>query len=453
MPAVSGMLARLVAALLCLALWGGVAGAQTDPFYEKLLRDGVAAHGRGDFAGAAKLFRVAAFGMLDEPSRLVEALVRLGLAQAALDDHEAFDRTFERVIEIEELLGGYSRANLDYRLRADFEERVLRWTPAATLRASTTFGSLVRRKQLLHVEGLAPAQRLAELERLVAESPDDSAWLFMLSTAHIDEGKGREAIDAIDRLLVELPGNPTVRCLRGRAHLQADQCATAVLDVPTCDVRRLPLAELTRYLDCLMAADRWLDAASVVVSLAPEVKAQRPVSKREKSIARTLPPDSEIPLLPEFQGRESATDLLAGRPAPGTPTRVSPAQPINLDVPAQRLAELRRQQESARSIAELTAVVAAASRLEEEYPNARELSFIAGEAAYRASDWQTAADHLQRAGGPPTNRPELLFYLAVSLFELGNQNEAAQLLRKAAPHLQRTGIVERYLRSILGQDF
>ena len=37
MPAVSGMLARLVAALLCLALWGGVAGAQTDPFYEKLL--------------------------------------------------------------------------------------------------------------------------------------------------------------------------------------------------------------------------------------------------------------------------------------------------------------------------------------------------------------------------------------------------------------------------------
>ena len=443
------MLSRVIAALLCLALWSSPGSARIDPFYEKLLREGVAAQGRGDFAGAARRFRVAAFGMLDEPTRLVEALVRLGLAQAALEDRTAFDRTFERVIEIEQLFGAYSSAAFDGRLRTDFEDRVLRWIPAANLRSSATFGSLVRRKQMLRLEGLAPSQRLAELERLAAENPDDTAWLFMLSAAQVAEGKGREALDGLERVLGELPGNPTARCLRGRAYLQAGQCTPEIDDAALCDVRRLPLSELSRYLDCLTASSRWLEAATVIVSLPPETKAQRSITKRERRVARELPPETEVPLLPEFREHRAATGLLD----PTDRVRVAPAPPIEPAVPAERIAELRRQQESAGSVAELEAAIEAALRLAEDHPAARDPWFIAGEAAYRASDWKSAADFLQRGGEPPPDRPELLFYLSVSLFELGNQSEAARVLRRAAPSLQRTAIVERYLRRILGQDF
>ncbi len=186
-----------------------------------------------------------------------------------------------------------------------------------------------------------------------------------------------------------------------------------------------------------------------MVSLPPEIKAQRAITKRERRIAREFPPETEIPLLPEFRERRAPTDPLDSGDRP----LVAPALPVESAVPAERLAELRRQQGSAGSVAELEAVIEAALRLAEDHPTARDPWFIAGEAAYRASDWKSAADFLQRGGGPPPDRPELLFYLAVSLFELGNQSEAASVLRRAAPNLQRTAIVERYLRRILGQDF
>ena len=45
----------------------------------------------------------------------------------------------------------------------------------------------------------------------------------------------------------------------------------------------------------------------------------------------------------------------------------------------------------------------------------------------------------------------LLFYLAVSLFESGKGAEAATVLRRALPNLQRTPFIDAYARKILGQ--
>ena len=116
------------------------------------------------------------------------------------------------------------------------------------------------------------------------------------------------------------------------------------------------------------------------------------------------------------------------------------------------LSALRRQLDGAASIAELERVTTTVEDLRRRYPEAKEPLYLGGEAAYRSSDWQLAVDYLGAAGDPPEGRPELLFYFSVSLFELGDLNRAAGILRRALPKLARTPIVERYVANILGQD-
>jgi len=85
------------------------------------------------------------------------------------------------------------------------------------------------------------------------------------------------------------------------------------------------------------------------------------------------------------------------------------------------------------------------------HPESAEAQRLAGEAAYRISRWSDAAAYLQKGGGLPDSEPELIFYLAVSLFESGNSQGAAAALRRALPNLQRTPFIDAYARKILGQ--
>jgi uncharacterized protein HemY len=83
------------------------------------------------------------------------------------------------------------------------------------------------------------------------------------------------------------------------------------------------------------------------------------------------------------------------------------------------------------------------------HPEARDAQLAAGEAAYRTSRWREAAGYLRR-GEPAEDRPEILFYLAVALYESGDAPGAATALRRSLPRLQRTPYVEAYARRILG---
>jgi hypothetical protein len=83
------------------------------------------------------------------------------------------------------------------------------------------------------------------------------------------------------------------------------------------------------------------------------------------------------------------------------------------------------------------------------HPGLRDVQQLAGEAAYRISKWSEAADYLGRAGGPGEDQPELLFYLAVALYESGATQTAAAPLRRALPNLQRTPYVDGYAKKIL----
>jgi predicted Zn-dependent protease len=84
------------------------------------------------------------------------------------------------------------------------------------------------------------------------------------------------------------------------------------------------------------------------------------------------------------------------------------------------------------------------------HPESVEAQHLAAEAAYRVSRWADAARYFQRGGEPPADQPELLFYMAVALYESGDQARAAEILKRSLPNLQRTPYVDSYARKILG---
>ncbi len=92
-----------------------------------------------------------------------------------------------------------------------------------------------------------------------------------------------------------------------------------------------------------------------------------------------------------------------------------------------------------------------ARQLADTHPDSKEAQYLAGEAAYRNSRWTEAAAYFRRGGAPGDDHPELLFYMAVAFYEVGDRPGAASALRRSLPNLQKTPYVESYAKRILGQ--
>jgi predicted Zn-dependent protease len=84
------------------------------------------------------------------------------------------------------------------------------------------------------------------------------------------------------------------------------------------------------------------------------------------------------------------------------------------------------------------------------HPESVEAQHVAAEAAYRVSRWADAARYFQRGGEPPADQPELLFYMAVALYESGDPAKAAEILKRSLPNIERTPYVDAYAKKILG---
>lgn len=151
-------------AVLLLLLAAAPAAAVVDPFYQGLLRDGIHAYDRKDYAASARDLRLACFGMLDEPEPLVDCLARLALAQDRLEDVQAFSDTFQRLVDLEDRFKAYSQGELPPELRTALEARVAARIPAATLEGIPAFRSLAARKP-------APAAVAPAVEKRPAASP------------------------------------------------------------------------------------------------------------------------------------------------------------------------------------------------------------------------------------------------------------------------------------------
>jgi tetratricopeptide (TPR) repeat protein len=303
--------------------WAGIAYA-ADPFYTGMLRDGIQAYDRKDYATAARELRLACFGMLDEPKPLAGCLIRLAVAQDREGNSVGFGDTFRLLLDVEEQFGGYSQAEVPPDLRAALEQRLVATMPASTLESVAAF------------RGLAARQKQATLGA---------------------------------------PGTAGTKTT--------------------------------------------------------------PAGRNERR--RETPP--------QVAPAEPAPAVTTGRAAPAGP----PAAPRAVsDEERQKMAMARQILDGEGKTRDLKRAFQLAREVADAHAEAAETQHLAAEAAYRLSRWQDAAAYFRRAGEPGADQPELLFYMAVALYESGDKTAAAGALQRSLPNLQKTPYVESYAKKILG---
>ncbi|HEX9800669.1 MAG TPA: hypothetical protein VGC00_10930, partial [Thermoanaerobaculia bacterium] len=155
---------RLVAGLAALAGLAAPAGAAVDPFHLAVERDARAAASRGAAVDAARLYRIACFGMLDEPERLGACTVRLALAQHETGDREGFRESWNRLATVEERFQGLSRAAVEEGERQELARAARAWLTAEQLRAIPALGSA-------EPAAAAPPVSAAEARRSAPSAP------------------------------------------------------------------------------------------------------------------------------------------------------------------------------------------------------------------------------------------------------------------------------------------
>ncbi|MDX1502278.1 MAG: hypothetical protein R3325_07930 [Thermoanaerobaculia bacterium] len=442
---------RSARALLCVAVLlagAGGAAAATDPFYERLLEEG-SRRLEADPAGAARLLRIAAFGLLEDPPRLATALVRLSIAQSRARDGDSFRSTFERLLELEDRFGVLSGPGLSPADRAAFERAVPIHVPEERLLASPLFVDLAERRIELRLSQLPPRQQRRELEARAAERPGDVGRLMALARFETRQGREGRALEWLDRTLATDPEHEPARCLRGRLAADRNDCQRAAADLDRCSSVADNPGLAASSLRCLVREKRWPEASGLLGSLDPALRATPEIARLA---ARVPAPQPEQPFA--APGTEEAPGPSAGEPAAShvspepAPAETAPQAPPGPTL-EERLAVVRGQIEAARSRDALSAALDDATRLADDNPDSREAQITAGEAAYRLSRWETAVRYFDRAGPRSGDRPLVVFYYSVALYESGRTEEAAGALRSVLPRLARTDFVQAYVDRIL----
>lgn len=176
-----------------------------DPFYANLLAKGSDQYNRRDYAGAARTLRLACFGLLDEPERLADGLVRLGLAQAAAGEREAFVETFRRVLEVEERFSAYSRAAIPEAMRTEFERQARSLVPAATLATVPRFSHLAGGASPITAAPAPPRQEPITRGEGLTSPPLEASQELQQVRALLGEGRVVEAYERAKRLAAGYP--------------------------------------------------------------------------------------------------------------------------------------------------------------------------------------------------------------------------------------------------------
>lgn len=414
-----------------------------DPFYSSRLREGIAAFERGAYGDAASSLRVACFGMLDAPPELAECLVRLGLAQAAAGDREAFAQTFRRLLEGEEVLGLYSRASLAADLKAGFEKRAAEWIPRATLDDSPAFAHLAGSERESELAALPARARRGRLQQLARDEPREPRWPLLLARLERQERNARGAAEAAEQALALSPGLAEARCLRGWARAELSRWPEAAADLDQCSGTWPDLAPAE--LAARVELGQWEAAQILAGSLTAEQRRDPAVERLLRRLEKGAPAAEGVTA-------GDSTAPAAPPPPAATPPPVSPPGSALAAADDTELVRLREALTAATSAVEVERVYAAAAELAGRYPTQAVVQHLAAEVAYRASRWRDAVAHFERGGDPGEAQPLLLFYLAVALWESGDTQAAAAVMERCAGRLRPTPFVEAYRRKILAAE-
>jgi hypothetical protein len=111
----------LVVSAAAVVLLGAPSPGRADEFAQGRLASGIDAFRAKRYAEASDQFRIACFGLLDQPVLLTEGLVRLALSQEAAGRRADVEKTLNRFLEVERRFAGYANSHLEAPTRAEFQ--------------------------------------------------------------------------------------------------------------------------------------------------------------------------------------------------------------------------------------------------------------------------------------------------------------------------------------------
>ena len=122
-PTRVGVCPWLVILMTILMATSQASGQTALDFSEARLREGEQAYRDRRYPEAIDQFRIAAFGFLEHPALLSEALVMLALSQDSAGRQVDAKATVNRLTDVERRFPSYATARLDRAARSDFERR------------------------------------------------------------------------------------------------------------------------------------------------------------------------------------------------------------------------------------------------------------------------------------------------------------------------------------------
>ncbi|MCP3958364.1 MAG: tetratricopeptide repeat protein [bacterium] len=455
--------------VLIASLGNPTTGSAADPFYERLLREGTRAYDQGSYPVAVQSLRLACFGLLDEPVSLAAGLTYLALAQAEIDDQQAFSSTIDRILEVERRFQAYSQLDLGSGVRQALEAHLERWTPLELLEQEPVFREVARRKLESQIASLPPEELREELARLTAAEPKRLKWLLMLADLELSSGNYQAAFAAAETILRRDSRQPRALCVRGTAGAtQPDGCAQALADLDSCgeEAGSEHLREVR--LRCLVELQDWDNAESLLGEVAPEKIRKAPFKQLAREIKRgrqaaaaqlasavteptTEPEPAEVTASGIDDDRAQATPVETPSATEDTdPARAKAhSDPVPIPRPVQAAIERSRNLLLNGTREQLRAEFVTMRQLADQHPSIVEAQYVTAEIAYRLSRWQAALSYFERGGEPDPSQPDRLFYLSVVRYETGNRAAARETLKRCLPVLEQTDFVRSYVTKIL----
>lgn len=168
---------------------------------------------------------------------------------------------------------------------------------------------------------------------------------------------------------------------------------------------------------------------------------------------------SATPAFARLVPAEESAEAVAGPVRPLAP-ETAPEAPAEVEANGEsldaeetaRLARARTLLAAATDRGQLEEPAEIAREVADANPASREAQHLAAVIAYRAARWDEAVRYFRQGGAPGDTAPETLFYYAVSLYETGEREEAAEMLRRSLPRLEPTPFVRSYVAKILGPE-
>lgn len=415
--------------------------AQSVDFHQTELARGKQMLAENRYVDAATSLRIAAFGLLDRPPVLIDALANLFVAYHRGGRDDQARQTLERMVLVEERFNVWRSAALSPDVRTFVRERaavilgparadaVQLFAENAPVRAAPT-------APRVNVSQLRGEERTAALEAAASSDPKNIVYPLMLISEAASRGDHRAVVRWGTTALEINPDDPDARLYRARGHVALGECEPALDDFDRAglDVAAKAPGAAAEWFLCLVRLGRAEEARALALRLDDASRNRRDVAAAIARLAPVAPPAGAPQAAVQSPASPPRERSAAAAPPPSAPSADSAAAlaAAREDVAAGRFAAAERRLYEA---------------VQADRSN-RALRLALLEAAVLAKDFSTGWAQVPLTSPYAEGEESSAFYAAVAAWESGRLDDAKRYLAQTRGRVRSRPWVDYYVTRI-----